>query len=132
MVEDTNFVEFVATNGDEMIIMSRNDFDHLRDAATMSDDVIAYDAAKQALADGDDEMLPADMVKRMLAGESPVKVWRDHRGIKQGEMAKQLGMLQPQLSKIEATADGLKSLQMAARIANILDVDVDDLVAEVA
>jgi hypothetical protein len=49
------------------------------DAAEMPADVEAYDAAKRRLARGEDELIQLEITERRLAGESAVKVWREHR-----------------------------------------------------
>ena len=95
----------------------------------MADDINAYDTAKAARDAGED-LIPHDVVKRLAMGESAVKVWREYRGIAQNSLANQLGINQSQLSRMESTPDGLKNLHMAARIADLLHIDLDDLVPE--
>ena len=51
-------------------------------------DVMAYDAAKARLARGEDELVPLDLTERRLGGESPVKIWRESRGLTQEALAK--------------------------------------------
>ncbi len=43
----------------------------------------AADIAALATLDGDDteEDLPDEMVARLLAGDNPIRVWREHRGM---------------------------------------------------
>ncbi|MDP6342806.1 MAG: helix-turn-helix transcriptional regulator, partial [Alphaproteobacteria bacterium] len=74
-----------------------------------------------------EELVPIELVDRLLAGESPVKVWREHRGMRQNKLAEAAGLKQPYLSQIEAgKREG--SLDTMARIARALEVDLDDLV----
>ena len=54
------------------------------DDGEMLADVKAYDAAKARIAPGEDELNPLEIVERRVAGESPVKVWRECRGLTQG------------------------------------------------
>ncbi len=87
----------------------------------------AYRDAKAALASGEDEVMPGDMVERLLAGEAPLKVWREHRGLKQTELAATTGVGQDVISKIEnnkRTGDVATLKALAAG----LGVLVDDLV----
>ena len=58
----------------------------------MSGDLRAYDRSKAALAAGEDELIPAEYVKRMLAGERPLRVWRDYRGLTQAALADSSGV----------------------------------------
>ncbi len=51
-------------------------------------DLSAYDGAKAALAAGEDELVPADYAKRLIAGESPLRVWRELRGLSQVKLGR--------------------------------------------
>lgn len=54
-------------------------------------DLRAYDGAKAALATGEGELVPADYAKG-IAGESPLRVWRELRGPSQFKLgARQSG-----------------------------------------
>lgn len=46
-------------------------------------DLRAYDGAKAALAAGEEELVPAEFAKRLIAGESSLRVWREVRGLSQ-------------------------------------------------
>ena len=82
-----------------------------------------YDLAKAA----GDESFPAAVVDRLLAGESPIKVYRDHRGLTQKQLANAAGINAVYLSQIE-TGKRTGSAKTLASIAGALDVDVDDLI----
>jgi hypothetical protein len=43
--------------------------------------VRACDEAKRRLAAGEDELIPAEFVNRMIDGENKVRVWREYRGL---------------------------------------------------
>jgi transcriptional regulator with XRE-family HTH domain len=67
------------------------------------------------------------MVYRMLDGESAIRVWREHRGLLQAELAQKAGISAAYLSQLESgkrtgTADVL------GRIAAALGVDIDDII----
>ena len=89
---------------------------------TMTDEEL-YDLAKAA----GDESFPAAVVDRLLAGESPIKVYRDHRGRTQKQLANAAGINAVYLSQIE-TGKRTGSAKTLASIAGALDVDVDDLI----
>jgi transcriptional regulator with XRE-family HTH domain len=63
----------------------------------------------------------------MAKGESPVTVWRAHRGLKQNALAEAAGISKTYLSEIEA---GKKpgSVSAMAAIARALRVGIEDLV----
>ena len=60
-------------------------------------------------------------------GEHPVRVWRDYRGMKSGELAVAAGLAASYLSSIE---NGKKpgSVKAMKRIAAALNISVDDLI----
>jgi len=74
-----------------------------------------------------DDALPAESVERMIAGESPLRIFREHRGLTQQALADQAGAGKSHLSQIE---NGKKSgsIDIYAKLADILDVTIDDLV----
>jgi DNA-binding XRE family transcriptional regulator len=102
------------------------DFQRLRDDAEMLADVRAYDAAKGRLARGDDDLIPLAMTERRLAGESPVRIWRDHRGLTQEELAR---VSQVSRGLIAAMESGHKtgSVTTLKKLASALMVDLENL-----
>jgi|SRR5579872_7241086 len=71
--------------------------------------------------------IPAALVKRMLKGEHPVRIWREFRGLSMQALADKSGVSQSYLSEIET---GRKPGSVAAlkAIAAALDATIDDLV----
>ena len=93
----------------------------------MAIDIAAFDAALAK----PEETLPHESVRRLLAGESPCKVWREHRGLTQAELAQAAGLSQPAIAQIESgqRKPGVAALQ---KLAKALGLDMDDLVDESA
>lgn len=54
-----------------------------------------------AVASGADELVPADHDRRLLAGESPLRVWRVSRGLTQAALAAASGVNRVQIANIE-------------------------------
>jgi len=77
----------------------------------------------------DRDYLPAAAVKRMIAGESPITVWREHRGLSLTALAKKAGVGRSYLSEIEG---GKKpgSVTALRSVADALGLSIDDLVAD--
>jgi DNA-binding XRE family transcriptional regulator len=71
-------------------------------------------------------MLPAEMMKRLIAGESPVRIWRERRGLKANELADATGITAAYLSEIEHLKKP-GSLEAHRKLARVLHVLVDDL-----
>jgi DNA-binding XRE family transcriptional regulator len=104
-----------------------NDPEILREAAEDAYDILCALHAKIALSVGESEMLPGDMVKRLLIdGDNPLIVWREHRGLTQKALAAKVKMTAAQLSEIEK---GKKSGSIATlrKLSVALGVTVDDL-----
>ncbi len=66
----------------------------------MLQDIRDYDAAKQALK-YDEELIPSEITYAILDGENPIKVWREHRGLSQQQLAEAGGLSHEHLSEIE-------------------------------
>nr|WP_246553316.1 helix-turn-helix transcriptional regulator [Sphingopyxis soli] len=90
-------------------------------------DLSAYDGAKTALAAGEEELVPADYAKRLIAGESPLRVWRELRGLSQVKLAAVSGVNRVQIADIEV-GRGKGSVETVRKLADALGVRVDDLV----
>ena len=82
---------------------------------------------KRILEDPDEELVPFALVKRIADGEHPVRVWREYRCMRAGELATAAGIAGSYLSDIE---NGKKpgSISAMKRIAIALDVTIDDLI----
>jgi hypothetical protein len=51
-------------------------------------------------ADPNRDRIPVAVVKRLLDDESPVKVWREHRGLTQQALAHAAGLRQPTIARL--------------------------------
>jgi DNA-binding XRE family transcriptional regulator len=74
----------------------------------------------------DQENVPAEMADRLVAGENPVKVWREYRGLSQRALAAQAGLNFTYLSQIE-TGARKGTVKTMKKLAEALGVDLDDL-----
>ena len=109
LVEDPDCAEFLVITPEDLA-------DLVEDAAASA----AYHRTR------DQERVPIGVVDRLITGENPVRVWREHRGRSLRQLAEQAGVGVGYLSQIEngerrGTVDTLK------KIAAALDVDLDDL-----
>ena len=115
----------ITLGGEEYAVVPRAEYEALRNAV----DEDAMDAAiiQRVLEDPDQELVPFELVKRIAGGEHPVRVWRDYRGMKAGELAATARIAASYLSDIE---NGKKpgSVKAMKRIADALNVTVDDLI----
>lgn len=111
----------------EMVTIERGEYDRLLAAEEDLADLRAYDRAMAALSTGDDELVPAEFANRILAGESPLRVYRDLRRITQQQLSAVSGVNRVQISDIEAGRSA-GSVATVKRLAEALGVAVDDLV----
>jgi DNA-binding XRE family transcriptional regulator len=81
-----------------------------------------------ALATGEEELLPSDLVDRLLAGDTPLRVWREHRGLTVKALAEEAGVAQSYLSQIE-TGKRTGTVETLSKLAAVLRTTIDDLVA---
>ena len=88
-------------------------------------DFAAAEAAPAAIAAGE-EQIPGEVVKRLVAGESPLKVWREHRGIERATLGAEVGVAENLIERWEAGQAPIDA-DALARLAAALGIDVDDL-----
>ena len=119
--------QFIEIEGKQVVVIPADDYRVLLEKAEMLDDVAAYDRAKDALAAGDEELVPAAIVNAILDGENPVRVWRQHRGMSQVQLAEAADISQAYLAQIE-TRKREGTLGLYRSLADVLVVDLDDLV----
>ena len=76
--------------------------------------------------DAASETIPGEVVKAILAGESPLRVWRQHRELTLDALAERVGVSKGYLSQIE---NGQKpgTLDLFRRLAGVLNVALDEL-----
>src|SRR5438309_7795275 len=94
------------------------------DLAEMLEDAAATAAFH---ATRDQERVPIEMVDRLIAGENPVKVWREHRGLSQRALAERTGLNFAYLSQIE-TGARKGSIATMKKLAMALRLDLEDVV----
>ena len=119
-------VQIIARDGNpEYAVIPYEEYLRLSDATEMVADVAAYDRAMKDM-EGK-EWVPGEIVDRLIDGEHPVKVWREHRKMTQGDLAAKVGKSSAYLSQIETwNRDG--TIKLYGNLARALKVDIDDLV----
>lgn len=106
----------------EMVTITRIEYNRLIEAAEDLADIQAYDAA---IAKGG-ESYPSELVDRIIDGESPVRVFREFRGLSAAETARRAGIHRVQLHDIE-TGKSRGSVDTLKAIAAVLDVELDEV-----
>jgi DNA-binding Xre family transcriptional regulator len=120
-------VSFKTPNGEEMIVLSRHDYDALLEKAELAEDLAAVAEYRRKLASGEEEAIPEEYADRLMDGENPIRVYRELRGLTARELAERTGISAAFLSEIETgkKEGGIATLK---RIAQELKVTLDDLV----
>ena len=126
-----NQISPIAETADS-VTLRRADFEALLAAAEDAIDHAAIDAqerreAEQGVAAARADYLPGALVDRLLAGESPVRVWREHRGMTSRRVATEAGVSVSYLSEIETGHKPGSPIALRA-VAQVLRVPMADLV----
>ncbi|MBF0128695.1 MAG: helix-turn-helix transcriptional regulator [Alphaproteobacteria bacterium] len=128
-----NAINPIAETADT-VTLSRTDYETLLEALEDAEAAVALDATK---AEEDRtgrnvyraNCLPVGLVERMVIdGESPVRIWREHRSMTAKALAAAAGISQAYLSEIE-TGRKPGSLDAMGKLARALGVLLDDLAA---
>lgn len=112
--------------GERLVLIPESEFQALVEAAEEQEDRATVAGFREAIAMGHEELVPASVVDRLLAGENRIKVWRNHRGLTMSTLARKAGIAQAFVSQIESgKREG--TLETLRKIAAVLDVTLDDL-----
>jgi DNA-binding XRE family transcriptional regulator len=117
-------IQFIENNGQRQYAVVPIDiYNDLLEKAELLEDVEAYEKAKL----NDDELIPSDVVYRLVDGENKIKVWREYRQMTQAELAAQSGMAQATIAQMEG-GKRTGTVAVLRKIAEALRLDLDDLV----
>jgi DNA-binding XRE family transcriptional regulator len=120
-------VQIIKRDGQpEWAVIPYETYQRLAEDAEMLQDIRDYDEARRAIEEGE-ELVPSQVVDAILEGESPIRVWRKHRGLTQQQLAEAAGISVPYLSQIESS-ERKGSTDVLAAIARALDLMLDDIV----
>lgn len=101
----------------ELVVITPEDLAELIEDATAT---AAYHGTR------DQEFVPIAVVDRLIAGENPVRVWREHRGHSLRQLAERAGIGIGYLSQIE-NGERKGTVETLKKIAGGLEVELDDL-----
>lgn len=107
----------------EYAVLEYPEYERLVAAAEDSADLVAL---ARLDADDSEEDLPDEMVARLLAGDNPIRVWREHREMTGQQLADAVDIQQSYISQIE-TGKREGTVDVLRRIAAALGITLDDL-----
>ena len=117
----------------EIVTLTRAEYEALIERLEDAEDLAAVAAAEaREAALGKEkaraDYLPIELVRRLSAGEHPVRVWRAHRRLSREALATAAGIAPSYLSEIE-TRRKPGSFSALAKLAAALHISLDDLAA---
>ncbi|MFO1206606.1 MAG: helix-turn-helix transcriptional regulator [Burkholderiales bacterium] len=108
-------------------VLPYDEYIALRELAEDAQDAAASLARfAKRYASGKEETVPAEVVDRLLAGESPLRVWREFKGMTAAQVAAAVQITPAHVSKIES-GKGEPSVALLKKLARVLRVDMEVL-----
>ena len=123
-------VQFLTTAaGEELAVLPRAQWEALVEAAEDAYDIAESEKIRAAIASGEMEVFPGELISSLIHGANGVRAFREHRGLTAEALAAKAGISRAYLTQIESgsrkgTAATLKKLAAA------LGVDMELLVWE--
>lgn len=116
---------------EDTVTLRRADFEMMLEAVEDAEDIIVLQGVEAREKEVGSEAaradhLPVELVVRLMAGEHPARIWREHRGLSPQALADKAGVGRSYLVEIE----GYKkpgSVAAYRRLASALRVPIDDL-----
>lgn len=117
--------QIIEKNGQpEYAVIPYADYQHFLELLEDEIDTRAVADFHEAYTAGREFLVPDEIMRRELAGESPIKLWREHRNLTQQELATRAGISKPYLSQIE-TGKRQGTVETLSALARSLDVPLD-------
>jgi DNA-binding XRE family transcriptional regulator len=108
----------------EFAVISYEDYRHFQELLEDEADARVVAEFHESYRAGREFLVPEEIVRRELAGESPLKLWREQRGLTQQELASRAGISKPYLSQLES-GKRTGTVETLAAIARALEVPLD-------
>ena len=103
------------------------EYDRLRALEEDFADIRAALAVEARIGSGEEALIPADVVDRLIDGEPPLRVWRELRSLTQVDLSRESGVNRVQIVEIEA-GRSTGSVHTLRKLADALGVAVDDII----
>ena len=111
----------------DTVTISRAEYERLCALEEEFADIQAALSVEARIASGEEELIPAQVVDRLLDRESPLRVWREYRALSQSALARASGVNRVQIVEIEAGRNS-GSVHTLRKLADALRIAVDDLI----
>ncbi|NDG38046.1 MAG: XRE family transcriptional regulator [Betaproteobacteria bacterium] len=123
-------VQILETNGKPAFaVLPYAEYQALRELADDADDVAALLRFAKRYAKGEVETVPIEVVDRLFAGDSALRVWREHRGMTAAQLAAAVDVTPAHISKLES-GKGEPSVALLKKLARLLALQLEELAGE--
>lgn len=96
-------VQVIEANGKPAFaVLPYDEYAALRELAEDAADCAALARFAKRYAANEEVTVPIEIIDRIMAGESPLRVWREHRGITAAQLAASLAITPAHVSKLES------------------------------
>ena len=112
---------------DETVTIPKVEYERLCAIEEDFVDMVAARTVEARIASGAEELVPAHVADRLINRESPLRVWREYRGLSQSALAHTSGVNRVQIVEIE-TGRNSGSVYTLRKLADVLEVAVDDII----
>jgi DNA-binding XRE family transcriptional regulator len=120
-------IQIIERNGKpEWAVLPYEEYLKLIEQAELLEDIRDFDEINAAIKRGEEELIPAEVVNAILDGKSPIKVWREYRGLTQQQLADMVGISKPYLSQLE-TGKRTGTTEVLSAIAEALNVSLEQV-----
>jgi DNA-binding XRE family transcriptional regulator len=120
-------IQIIERNGKpEWAVLPYEEYLKLIEQAELLEDIRDFDEINAAIKRGEEELIPAEVVNAILDGKSPIKVWREYRGLTQQQLADTVGISKPYLSQLE-TGKRTGTTEVLSAIAEALNVSLEQV-----
>ena len=118
---------------EDVVTLPRAEHEALLDRLEEAEDTMALDRLEARIAasgvrEALKDYLPIELVKRLSAGEHPIRIWRMHRRLTREALATAAGVSPSYLTEIE-TRRKPGSLDAMMKLSAALQVSLDDIAA---
>ena len=113
----------------DTVTLARADFEALSSLVEDATDLADIASVTAKLATAETEAFPFELAERLLDGENPIRVFREHRRLGLRQLATLAGVSASYLSEVESGTKAA-SVHLLRRVSATLDVSLDLLVAD--
>ena len=111
----------------ETVTIPKVEYDRLCALEEDFADIAAALAVEARIGSGEEELIPAGVVDRLIDGDPPLRVWREFRNLTQAGLARASGVNRVQIVEIEA-GRSTGSVHTLRKLSDALRVAMDDLI----